>query len=75
MTNIQEQDIVHALRTLPVAVIITPREGNYIWQCLDGNGSASSLTTAMSEGLTHMTQAVAGDATVIDDLLSSYTMN
>ncbi len=61
MTNdTQEQDILHALRTLPVAVIVTSRDGNYIWQCLDGNGSAPSLAAAMSEGLTYMTQALAG---------------
>lgn len=74
-SDAQEQDILHALRSLPVAVIVTPRGGNYIWQCLDGNGSAPSLAVAMSEGLMHMTQAVAGDATVIDDLLSSHRIN
>jgi len=71
MTNTQEQEILHALRTLPVAVIVTPREGNYIWQCLDGNGSAPTLAAAMSEALTYLTHTLAGDATVIEDLLRS----
>ena len=76
MTDTQEQAVLQTLRTLPIAVIITPRdESTYIWQCLDRNGSTSSLTTAMSEGLSYMTQAVVGDATVIDDVLTSSRLN
>ena len=68
-----EQDILHALRTLPIAVCITPRpnEGTYLWQCLQGNGSTPTLAAALSEALTYLTHTLAGDATVIEDLLRS----
>ena len=66
-----ERDILRVLRTLPIAVCITPGPHAYIWQCLEGNGSTLTLAAAISEGLTYMTQAVVGDATVIDDLLNS----
>jgi hypothetical protein len=67
----QEQEIIQALRNLPVAVIIWPRPapgGYYSWQCLDGSGLSESLAAAMSAGLTYLIEHVAGDAGALDDL-------
>lgn len=71
MTN--ELDILQALRTLPVAVCITPRPNGYTWQCLDTSGTSPTLAAAMSEGLTYLTHTLASDALVIDDLLVATT--
>jgi len=65
MTN--EHDILQALRTLPVAVCITPRPDGYTWQCLDRSGTTPALAAAISISLTFLTDTLASDALVIDD--------
>ena len=66
-----EQAVLIALRTLPIAVCITPHSTGYVWQCLSGSGSSPTLAEAMTRSLTYMTQQLAGDETVIEDLLHS----
>lgn len=62
-----EHDIIQALRTLPVAVCITPRSDGYLWQCLSTSGFALTLAQAMTEGLTYPAHTFASDAIVVDD--------
>ena len=38
---------------------------------VQGNGSTPTLAAALSEALTYLTHTLAGDATVIEDLLRS----
>ena len=66
-----EQAVLTALHTLPIAVCIVPHTSGYIWQCLGGNGFSPTLAEAMTMSLTYMTQQLAGDETVIEDLLHS----
>ncbi len=66
-----EQDVLVALRHLPIAVCITPQSNGYIWQCLDTSGSSPTLVGAMSEGLTYLTEKLACDVLMIDDLLTT----
>lgn len=68
-----ERDILQALRTLPVAVCITPRPNGYLWQCLDTSSTSPTLVAAASEGLTYLIHTLADGALVIDDLLVATT--
>lgn len=66
-----EHDIIQALRSLPVAVCITPQPDGYLWQSLDTSGTSPTLAGAMSEELTYLTEKLACDVLVIDDLLAT----
>jgi hypothetical protein len=50
-----EQDMIQMLRNLPIAVVVTNRtdagQERYIWQCLEGVGTATSLTDAANQAL------------------------
>ena len=66
-----EQEIIKVLRNLPLAIIITQREGGkFAFQCLDGNGTAPTLASAIGQGVSYLTGYLAGDETIIKDLRS-----
>ncbi len=49
-----KQDVLRALRHLPISVQMTERPRGYVWQCLDSSGSAPNLVLAMVASLTSM---------------------
>lgn len=64
-----ERAIIDAMRRLPIAIIITPRADSlYIWQCVDANGTAPTLASALSSEVNYLIGRIAGDEAVIDDL-------
>ena len=63
-----EEEIIKAMRGLPLSIQITPKDGRYVWQCVEGNGSASSLAQALAGAISYLTGRLAGDVTVIEDL-------
>jgi hypothetical protein len=68
-------NLIRALYGLPVSVQITPRGSVFLWQCLDGSGSADNLPSAVSESLTYLITQLAGDSGVLDDLRGSSAAN
>lgn len=49
--------LAQMLRELPVSVTITQRDDCYIWQFLEGSGSAETFIDAMKEALTYLEAA------------------
>jgi len=63
-----EEEIIKAMRGLPLSIQITPKDGRYLWQCIEGKGSAPSLASALAAAVSYLTGRLAGDVTVIEDL-------
>jgi len=63
-----EEEIIKAMRGLPLSIQIENKDGRYIWQCLEGNGTVPSLASALAAAISYLTGRLAGDVTVIDDL-------
>lgn len=55
MSRDVEQEIIQALRNLPIAIVVTRKTNEehtwYIWQCLEGSGTAIDLARAMNNAL------------------------
>ena len=47
----QEQEFIHLLRNLPVALNVWKREDGYVWQCHEQSGISEDFATGVSEGL------------------------
>lgn len=58
-----EQDVIQVLRRLPIAItIIKKNEGayeGYIWQCLEGAGTATCFACAMTQALHYLIGRIA----------------
>ena len=47
----QEQDFIHLLRNLPVALNVWKREDGYVWQCYEQSGISEDFAQSVGEGL------------------------
>jgi hypothetical protein len=56
--TIPEQGLLTMLRKLPVSITITLRDGVYLWQCLEGNGTAETAIHALDAALHFLIGAV-----------------
>ena len=57
----QEQEFIHLLRNLPVALNIWKREDGYIWQCFEQSGIAEDFAGGVREGLHAMLKQLMQD--------------
>jgi hypothetical protein len=66
-----EQEIIQMLRNLPIAVVVTKRsdagQARYIWQCLEGAGTATSFAGAAGQALCFLIGRIASP--VLSELL------
>jgi len=69
-----EASIILALRNLPLSVQITPRNGAYVFQVLEKNGTRATLAEAIEAGVTSLISNLAGKGSVFEysDLKAQY---
>ena len=69
-----EAEIIQALRNLPLSVQITPRNGAYVFQVLEKNGTRATLAEAIEAGVTSLISNLAGKSSVFEysDLKAQY---